>query len=263
MRVLKVMILGFIILCLLYLAPPSITETGDDDPASIGDENLSEPAADAGFDCLMPNAIQQMGHYFMVYEGENYTGNSYRVYYPGTESTHLYYLWDNDGIRIGDKYNWSRPQEIRFAKIKSIKTYPFVSVTLYEQEDYRGYCLTLTKNTPSLRRYVLQDIRSLKVQGPCPQNLSDLIHNFTIQNKGGTRIKYRLNVNGEWQSWSNPIRAAKSETRSVRSNQIVTVETQYLDLVKWKDLCKHDLNWKRHNTITVKHKGIKIWCEKQ
>ncbi|NIM89864.1 MAG: hypothetical protein GTO17_02835 [Candidatus Aminicenantes bacterium] len=260
MRILKTMILGFTILCIIYLTPPGLTKTGDDDPVSIGDENLSEPIADAGFDCAMPNAIQQMGQYFMVYDGENYTGNAYRVYYPGVECARLYYLWDNDGIRIGDKWGGS-PESYIYVRIKSIKTYPYVSVTLYEEENYKGYCLTITKNTPSLRP-VLDYIRSIKVQGPCPQNLSTKIFNFTIQNNGGTRIRYRLNVNGEWELW-NPVRAGKSETPSVRSNQIVTIEIQHLDMVIWKDLCKHDLDWKRHNTITIKHKGIKIWCEKK
>jgi hypothetical protein len=266
MRVLKVMILGFIILCLIYLTPPGLTKTGGDGPVSIEDENPSEPAADAGFDCAMPQAtpFPNPNWYFLVYSGENYSGDARRVYVE-TENTHPLSFWDDDAIRLIDKYTGYPPMShfVRNVPIKSIKLRVFAHVTLFEQENYKGYCLTITKDTPSFRRYVLPDIKSLKVGAPCPQNLSDLIHNVTIQNNGGTRIKYRLNVNGEWEPWSNPVRAAKSEARSVRSNQIVTVEIQYLYLTRWKDLCKHDLDWKRSNTITVKHTLTKIWCEKQ
>jgi hypothetical protein len=265
MRILKVMILGFTILCLFYLATPSVTKIGDHDLVSIGHENLSEPGADAGFDSPMqqPMPYPNPNNYFLVYSQENYSGDSRRVY-VATENTHPLSFWDEDAVRLIDKWTGYPPMShfVKNVPIKSIKLRVFRHVTLFEQENYKGYCLTITKDTPSFRRYVLQSIKSLKVGAPCPQNLSDLIHNFTIQNNGGTKIKYRLNVNGEWQAWSNPIRAAKSETRSVRSNQIVTVEIQYLDFVKWKGLCKHDLDWKKNNTVTVKHTFTKIWCEK-
>jgi len=260
------MILGFTILCLVYPSTSSVTKTGGDDPISIGDENLSEHGADTGFDCAMQQATPYPGNpnnYFLVYEGENYSGRSHRVYHA-TENTHLLSFWDEDAIRRIDKWTGYPPKShLKYVKIKSIKLRVFRYVTLFEGENYTGYCMTITKDTPSLLRYVLEDIKSLKVGAPCPQRLSTRRFNVTIQNRGGTRIKYRLNVNGKWQPWSDPIRAAKSETRGVDSNQIVTVEIQYLDLGKWKALCKHDLDWKKSNTITVKHTFTKIWCEKQ
>jgi len=265
MRILKFMILSLTIFCLIYLATPSVTETGDDDPVSIEDENLSKPVAGTGIDSAIQQAtpFPNPNWYFLVYSGENYTGDARRVYVE-TENTHPLSFWDEDAIRKIDKYTGYPPMShfVKNVPIKSIKLRVFAHVTLFEQENYKGYCLTITKDTPSFRRYVLPNIKSLKVGAPCPQNLSDFIHNFTIQNNGGTRIKYRLNVNGEWQAWSDPVRARKSETRSVRSNQIVTVEIQYPYFAKWKELCKIDLDWKKNNIITIKHTLTKIWCEK-
>ena len=266
MRVFRVMILGLTILCLIYLAPPGFTKTGDNGPVSIGDENLSKPSAYTSLDYAIPQARPYPGNpnnYLLVYEGENYSGRSHRVYYA-TENTHLLSFWDEDAIRRIDKWTGYPPKShLIYVKIKSIKLRVFTNVTLFQGENYTGYCLSITKDTPSFRRYVLQDIRSLKVSAPCPQRLSTRRFNLTIQNRGGTRIKYRLNVNGGWQPWSDPIRAAKSETRGVDSNQIVSVEIQYRDLAKWKALCNHDLDWKKNNTITVQHTFTKIWCEKQ
>jgi len=265
MRILKVMISGLTILGLIYLATVGFTRTGDDDLVSIGDENLSKLVANASFDSLMqqPMPYPNPNNYFLVYEGENYSGPSHRVY-VATEDTHYLSFWDEDAIRRIDKWTGYPPKShLKYVKIKSIKLRVYRYVTLFEGENYTGYCLKITKDTPSFRQYVLQDIKSLFVGKDCPQNLSTRRFNIFINNNSVFRIRYRLKINGTWEPAFTIVRSKKSATRGVDSNQIVSIEVESLDLAVWKKLCSYDLDWKRNNTVTVKSKGLhKIWCEK-
>jgi len=267
MRILKVMILGLTILCLIYLATPSIKKTCGDDPVSIGHESLSEPVANASFDCTMQQAMPYPGNpnnYLLVYEGENYTGASHRVY-VATENTHYLSFWDEDAIRRIDKWTGYPPKShLKYVRIKSIKLRVYVHVTLFEGENFTGYCMTITKDTPSFRQYVLQDIKSLKVGASCPQNLSTRRFNLFIKNDSVFRMRYRLKINGKWEPTFTIVRSKKSANRGVDSNQTVSFESECLDLAIWKRLCSYDLDWKKNNTVTVKSKGLhKIWCENQ
>lgn len=267
MRVLKAMILSLTILCLFYLASPSVTETGDDDPVSIGDENLSEPVADAEFNGAMQQATPypNPNWYFLVYSGENYSGDARRVYVE-TENTHPLSFWDTDAIRLIDKYTGYPPMShlVQNVPIKSIKLRVFAHVTLFEGENFTGYCMRITKDLPSLRGTLLRDIKSLSVNRDCPQNRSTRRYNVFINNDSVFRIRYKLKINGRWESTPTIVRKKKSETRGVDSDQTVSIQCEFLDPFVWKSLCSYDLDWRRNTYITVKSKGLhKIWCEKK
>ncbi|NIM89863.1 MAG: hypothetical protein GTO17_02830 [Candidatus Aminicenantes bacterium] len=268
MRVLKVMILGLIILCHFYLAPPSVTKTSGDDSVSTWNKSLAEAAAEAGFDSPMPQARPYPGnpnHYFLVYSRENYSGDARRVYVE-TENTHPLSFWDTDAIRLIDKYTGYPPMShfVRNVPIKSIKLRVFVHVTLFEGENFTGYCTRITKDLPSLRGTLLRDIKSLSVNRNCPQNRSTRRFNVFINNDSVFRIRYKLKINGRWEPTPTIVRKKKSETRGVDSDQIVSIQIEFLDAFVWKSLCSYDLDWTRNNYITVKSTGLhKIWCEKQ
>lgn len=213
-----------------------------------------------------------MAHYAVIYEGENYTGSSYRVY-GQAPTTNLWDLWRNsDGIKYseayGDRYNRS---QFRYVEIKSIsvnRTSSYV-YTVFEGENYKGYCMVITTDVPSLRNYLLKNIRSLKMLPNCPENLTKRRFNLIVKNdakKGlvGLKIRYRLKVDGRWQPWSNAIRPKNLESRSVDTKQIVSAEVEFLDegfKTAWKQLSQRDLTWTKTNIATVKVSKSKILCE--